>query len=225
MENKNKALTAEKNRCAKKLKKLSKELEELKSSLSIFNDDQWKALSSKSMRGYYWSDETVTKALQLRFACGSSGYDMLISQGFPLPNNRTLQRRMQNIDFQPGILTGIMKLLKLKVEKFSEDETFCNLVLDEMSIKSALEYDVGDQVIRGNYTINPTDQLSSHGLVFMLAGIKSRWKQIICYHFTGASFEGKDVKNILIEIIHAANSIGLKVINITSDMGPCNQSV
>ena len=95
MENKNKALTAEKNRCAKKLKKLSKELEELKSSLSIFNDDQWKALSSKSMRGYYWSDETVTKALQLRFACGSSGYDMLISQGFPLPNNRTLQRRMQ----------------------------------------------------------------------------------------------------------------------------------
>ena len=62
-----------------------------------------------------WSNETVQKALQLKFTCGATGYELLIEQGVPLPSVRTLQRRMKGIDFEPGILRDVFTLLAVKV--------------------------------------------------------------------------------------------------------------
>lgn len=71
----------------------------------IFGKDQLNAMSRRAMNGVQWSPATVKKALQLRFSCGSAGYKVLLKQHFPLPSERTLQRRLQNISFQPGVLT------------------------------------------------------------------------------------------------------------------------
>ena len=62
-----------------------------------------------------WSEDTIRKALQLKFACGKTGYQLLIEQGHPLPCIQTLQRKMRNISFQSGILPQVFDLLKLKV--------------------------------------------------------------------------------------------------------------
>ncbi|CAF2744721.1 unnamed protein product [Lepeophtheirus salmonis] len=57
-----------------------------------------------------------------------------------------------------------------------------------MSIKSALEYDVGDQVVRGYDTIQlSSEEIPSHALGFALVGVKSRWKQVVAYHLTGSN--------------------------------------
>lgn len=64
-----------------------------------------------------WSEETVRKALQLKFACGRTGYQLLLDQGQPLPSLATLQRRVKNIDFESGLLTNVFQMLKLKVCK------------------------------------------------------------------------------------------------------------
>jgi hypothetical protein len=58
-----------------------------------------------------------------------------------------------------------------------------------------------------------------HGLVFLLAGIFSRWKQIIAYYYTPDGYDGAQLKPIIEEIIAKAESICLYVHSVTSDMG------
>ncbi|CAB4065044.1 unnamed protein product [Lepeophtheirus salmonis] len=99
-----------------------------------------------------------------------------------------------------------------------------SIVMDEMLIKSTLEYDVADQLVRGYDTLKPSsDELATHALVFALVEVKTRWKHVIAYHFTGSSFNKKDAALALKEIAIAAHKSGLIVTHITSDMGPCNQ--
>lgn len=60
----------------------------------IFTNDQIRALLTKSTRPRRWSNDTVIKALKLKFACGERGYKEILRQGIPLPNIRTLQNRL-----------------------------------------------------------------------------------------------------------------------------------
>ena len=66
-------------------------------------------------KGNKWSDETVKTALGLRFSCGTSGYENLLALNFPYPSVRTLQRRLQNLKFESGLLHEVFELLKFKV--------------------------------------------------------------------------------------------------------------
>lgn len=82
----------------------------------ILNPDQLKALERKSTRGCKWESNTIKKALRLRFSCGTTGYNELIhSNGFPLPSVRTLQLRLQHINFEPGVLSSVFSYLQAKV--------------------------------------------------------------------------------------------------------------
>lgn len=82
---------------------------------NIFNEDQVDALRRGTMKGNRWSDATVKKALELKFSCGSTGYGVLLQQGQPLPSIRTLQRRMEAIPFNSGLLHEVFNFMKLKV--------------------------------------------------------------------------------------------------------------
>jgi len=70
---------------------------------SIFTDDQIKALFAKKHNVRSWSEDTIHRGLRLKFVCGANGYEELIRQGIPLPNLRTLRRKLQNFEFKPGI--------------------------------------------------------------------------------------------------------------------------
>ena len=72
----------------------------------------------KGTQGMTWSEATVKKALQLKFACGRTGYELLIEQGMSLPCIKTLQRRVKAVDFEPGIFNLVFDLLKTKVITF-----------------------------------------------------------------------------------------------------------
>ena len=91
-------------------------MQTLQQSLSkLFNKDQLDAMSRRSTRGLKWQPETVKKALRLRFSCGTTGYNELLKTGMPLPSVRTLQERMQEIDFSPGVLNTVFQYLATKV--------------------------------------------------------------------------------------------------------------
>lgn len=64
--------------------------------------------------------------------------------------------------------------------------------------------------------------LATHGLIFVLAGIFSGWKQNIAFYLTPDSYDGALLNPIVLEIITKAESIGLYVHNITNDMGSNN---
>ncbi|CAB4056299.1 unnamed protein product [Lepeophtheirus salmonis] len=126
-------------------------------------------LLSKTSKVRVWSDKTIKKSLQLRLARTTSDYQILISHGHSLPINQTLQD-----------------------QTMEDSNKYCVIVMDDMSIKPTLEYDVGDQLIRGYDTLTPSsDELAPRALVFALVGVKARWKQVVAYHFTESSFNKK----------------------------------
>nr|XP_054757276.1 uncharacterized protein LOC129263389 [Lytechinus pictus] len=191
----------------------------------LFGSDQIRALSRGGMRGVEWSSSTVKKALQLRFACGASGYKVLLKQHHPLPSERTLRRRMEKVSFQPGVLGQVFDFLKLKVEGMHPDERLCCLTLDEMSLTSSVEYDAGGGDLMGSVTLPQHDGTATHALVFMLGGITTRWKQTVCYHYTSNSTDGAVFKDIVLDIIQRSSDIGLHVEAVASDMGSANRAM
>ena len=191
----------------------------------VFSTHQLSQLSRVSTRGVEWSKETVKKALQLRFACGAAGYELLLSQGQPLPSMRSLRRRMEVVSMEPGILSEVFELLKLKVTALNTKERECCLTLDEMSLRVGLQFDRSSGCLRGDVTLPGHSGGANHALVVMLGGVTTRWKQIVAYHFTGDSVNGTSLKPFILEIIRQAHEIGLHVNSITSDMGSANQSL
>lgn len=81
------------NLANKQVQKLQKELSNVKSVLNNFiNEDQLQYLFKGSMQGSTWSNDTIRKSLQIRIACGPTGYNFLREQKYPLPCERTLQK-------------------------------------------------------------------------------------------------------------------------------------
>ena len=77
----------------------------------------------------------------------------------------------------------------------SSTESLCSLVLDEMSITPSRQWDVKSDSFIGSVTLgNVTSPAkATKCLAIMLAGLSVRWKQVVCYHFTGKT------KSILFE--------------------------
>ncbi|XP_011147550.1 THAP domain-containing protein 2-like [Harpegnathos saltator] len=101
----------------------------------VFNENQITALVQLSLRNHIWSNDTIKKALRLKFSCGSSGYQELLKGNMPLPSERTLRRKLENIQLKEGISDDIFKLLEDKTVLFQDvRDRDCSLVLDEMSI-------------------------------------------------------------------------------------------
>ena len=108
----------------------------------ILNDDQIVALNKKCTRGYRWTNNTIVKALKLKMSCGSSGYKELLNQNIPLPSERTLRRKLEHINFEPGISDEIFDVLQEQVSQFTDDrERDCMLAIDEMSITAGEQVD------------------------------------------------------------------------------------
>ena len=59
----------------------------------------------------------------------------------------------------------------------------------------------------------------------MVCGLKSKWRQLIGYHFTGKSFDPEAVSEWMIELLSLIKSVQLKVANITMDMSPLNRGI
>lgn len=66
---------------------------------------------------------------------------------------------------------------------------------------------------------------ATHGLVCMICGIFTRWKQIVAYYYTPDGFTGAILKEIILKIIEKAENLGLLIHSITSDMGGVNQAM
>ncbi|XP_064461628.1 uncharacterized protein LOC135371568 isoform X2 [Ornithodoros turicata] len=165
----------------KKVRKLQEEKQKFSENLSsVFNEDQLASLSRSSNRGSKWSEETIKKALQLHFSCGSTGYSNLLDQKLPLPSSRTLRRRVEAIKFNLGILDEMFSLLESKVPGLNVQQKCCVLMIDEMAIQQRMEYDPSTSSVRGYTTLpvpgKPSNTPATHGLVFMLCGMSTRWK-------------------------------------------------
>lgn len=189
----------------------------------LFNPEQVRLLQGDVKRVRQWTERSIVDSFEVRFACGAKGYKFLRDKkNYPFPSIRTQQVYLQNLHFDSGILTEVFVLLKNKVQCMSKPERDCGLVLDEMSIDQSFSYCCNNKKYFGDVTIPGQSGRATHGLIFMLVGVYSRWKQIVAYFFTGNSIPDGFLKSVIVDIINRAESLGLKVNFTTSDCGPNN---
>jgi hypothetical protein len=100
-----------------------------------------------------------------------------------------------------------------------------------MAITPKLDFDPSTNSILGKPTLPSStkqyEDIATHGLVYsyMLAGVTSRWKQVVGYHFTGKSFDANSVKADIDSLISKAEHMGLHADFIISDVGGQNQAI
>jgi hypothetical protein len=67
-----------------------------------------------------------------------------------------------------------------------------------------------------------TSNIANHALVFMIRGLRKRWKQPVAYYLTCGSTKGEMLLDFLMEILDACHNAGLVVVATVCDMGASN---
>lgn len=111
------------------------------------------------------------------------------------------------------------------MDNLEPHENHANLVLDKMAITPGLQFDHSTSIVIGRATMSPskdstTNELATRALVFMLAGVSTRWKQVIAYEFTVISFSPNELYDIIENIITKCHNIGILIRTVESDIGP-----
>lgn len=191
---------------------------------TIFTPDQLEALGTQRSKVTKWSDNTIKKGLQMRFCMGTHAYNSFRNDGMPLPSIRTLYERVQGIKFAPGLQHDVVEALREKVWGLKQRDRVVALLLDEIQLREAVEYDPSLCKLTGYVTLPITSQekTATHALVTMIRGVSSPWKQVLSWHLTGSSIPGKELQGHVFEIINAVECAGIHVIALVSDMGSNN---
>lgn len=92
----------------------------------FLEDDQIDRLGfNKKNNPKSWSDKTVKKALQIKLMCHTQGYEFLRTElHYPLPSNKTLNRRLQSCPFEPGLNNSIIPYLGMKMRGEQEQSMY-----------------------------------------------------------------------------------------------------
>ena len=210
----------------------------------FFGQDQIDVLVGLSKRPQ-WSDDTIQRSIHMHYVCKESGYNHLRSMGFPLPTASCLSKRLACFDFDPGKLLEVnFKLLETRIQHLnSKQDAMCALVFDELGITPSIEYDLKTKKITGYATlpvsgttkkqqkgivevpVGEFDNIASKAQIYMLAGLRERWKGIVAYDLTSKSFDAPACKARVEDIINKADSIGAEVKVLTNDSGTLNKAV
>lgn len=135
----------------------------------------------------------------------------LLRRMFTLPCQSSLNKLLNRIPLKCGINNHIFATLKEMSQKQSDEDNICILSFDEMSIRRHLWYDQKSDQIQGfqdhgNHGRN--SELATKALVFMLTGVRKKWKQPIAFylsHTINADRMTVIVKEVIIKNISIAN--------------------
>jgi hypothetical protein len=98
-------------------------------------------------------------------------------------------------------------------------------MFDEMSIREHLQFNQKIDCIDGFEDLGRhgrTSNIANHALVFMLRGLRKRWKQPVAYYLTRGSTKGEMLLDFLMEFLDACHNEGLVVVATICDMGASN---
>lgn len=197
--------------------------------------DQIRALTRKSNHGLKWSLPTIRDALEFKLKWGTHGYAAFVKQLPIYPSIRTLQSKLQHIQFESNILHEVFHMLQCEVKKLQLQEKDCVIVMDEMAIKADEVFDLSTQKFIGACTFPTHSGIANKVLLILLAGLTTRSKFTVAYYFTKSTDmkykqnelnpTGSALKNIILNIIEKSENIGLQVHAIISDMGTDNRAM
>ena len=143
-----------------------------------------------------------------------------------LPSPKTLKKLMRNVAVYPGFNRHILRALKQKTANTPQSNRIASLVIDEMSIKEGVSYDNGRDVIEGfEETPERGQHLANHAIVFMVRGIREKWKQPVGYFLTSGPMSGEKMHSLIIECITKLKEVGITVVLLVADQGSNNRNL
>jgi len=107
----------------------------------------------------------------------------------PLPSRRTLQTVLSTVHFAAGINAHVFGVLQHSMQKISDRDRYCCLLVDEMSIRENVRFNQKLDCIEGyeDYGTERTCNVANHALLFMVRGLHRKWKQPVPYYFIRGS--------------------------------------
>lgn len=186
--------------------------------------------SSKRPRGRRFTTDEKILALSL-YKQSPKAY-RLLTRLFVLPSSKTLVNALSRVKILPGINNHIFEHLKKVVKKLKPSQRYCSLLFDEMKLKAQIQYNEQEDKIVG-FEDAGTDEFgkplrtlnfADHALVFMIRGIRRKFKQPICYSFCYSATKSTELVRLIKSVIIATQSTGLKVVATICDQSSLNVS-
>ncbi|KAF0704195.1 THAP-type domain-containing protein, partial [Aphis craccivora] len=141
-------------------------------------------------------------------------------------NHKSLRCWLNSISYSTGFSPRYMEQIKLKVSCMSFQEKKVTILLDEISIKKAIEYNKALDIIEGYEdlgTLGRTNKIGSYALVIMIRCLYVNCKFPFCYFFTGNRIKGDNLTNILKECVIKLLELGLVPSAVVCDQGSQNR--
>ena len=195
---------------------------------SFLHEDQIALLQLEdySKNNKEWSDETIKSALQIRLMVKAKGYEFLrVQMKWPLPSFVTLKKRLQTLEFAPGLTSGILQYLPAVIDAGNPGSELCWLSWDEADVEPGVAYEKGLKQCLGFITPDlarndeEKNTLAKKVVVFALRGLAGKWKQIISYGFSGQNIDKAVLWRYLSSLIRQAHAVGFNVRGISNDQG------
>jgi len=172
-----------------------------------------------------WTSEEKKLSLSLYYKSPST-YKYMRKNKIILPGESTVRRWLNSISYSTGFSPRYMEQIKLKVSCMSFQEKKVIILLDEISIKKAIEYNKALDIIEGYEdlgTLGRTNKIGSYALVIMIRCLYVNWKFPLCYFFTGNGIKGDNLTNILKECVIKLLELGLVPSAVVCDQGSQNR--
>ncbi|CAB3238210.1 unnamed protein product [Arctia plantaginis] len=114
-----------------------------------------------------------------------------------------------------------MSLLKLKVGQMTETEKNCSVMIDAMSLKANLFFNIKEDKITGFHEIEglQSPEPAKNALVIMVRGMFVNWKQPISYAFISECRNYEEINKWIDKVLQKLFEIGLNVRIFVSDQG------
>ena len=176
-------------------------------------------------KGRRWSLEDKVLAISL-LKRSSKCYTFLRSL-LPLPSRRSLQTILNTVRFRTGINAHVFNTLKLTLQTMPDADRVCCLMFDEMSIRDNLHFNQKFDCIEGfedHGEHGRTHRHANHALVFMLRGLRKKWKQPVAYYLIHGSTNGPLLATFLKDVLDACHDAGVEVVATVCDMAANNVS-
>ena len=205
---------------AQRIKKALKLLEGVVSSdLLNFLKTQLK-LSCYHSKGRRFDDNFKAWALTLYHISGKA-YRFL-TKLFNLPSKKTLTNTVATFASDVGFTEKSLYVIKQRADSLPAAGKICYLLMDEISLKSHLFYDISKDHLVGLEDFGDgksSGLVANSALVLMARGILHNWKQPIAYFLVNESCDAYRLKDIISEALLHLESMGLNVVSIISDQG------
>lgn len=172
---------------------------------------QIRLLLNPALSRIKWSPEDIASAVSFRCASPKGYRYMKDVLKMPLPGLSTLRRWANRIRVEPGILSVVLDVMKMKENCTPDIEKLVVLTFDEMYLNNKISIDRETECVIGPHR---TCQC------VMVRTLFSGWKQPIYF-----DYDKSMNASTLFGIITTLHDCGYTVVAVTSDMGPGNMKL